>query len=819
MALTLPLYAVAENDERQTASTPKFNTGFLLNGGEGINLNDFLQGSSVVPGTYRVDIHINRRLTGRQEVRFDKNPATGKVEACLPLALLETLGVDPKALGSAGTLVMADPHACIDLPGLIEQSSVTYDASRQKLDISVPQAAMLRSARGYVDPALWDHGVAAAFSSYNANVRHTDNNGRTSDHYTLGLRNGLNLGPWRLRNESSLTDGSHRETILQSNRTYAQRDITGLKSQLTLGNTYTSADIFDSVRLRGMTLESDDSMLPDSLRGYAPTVRGYAETNATVEVRQNGYLLHSTNVPPGPFSFDDIYPSGSNGDLHITVIEADGRRLETTQTFASLPQMVRKDRLRYSLAAGRFDSNNTYLSSPAVAMGNLAYGLTDSTTLLGGMQWSPDFRAGNFGLSQNTPLGALSLDFTESRSTAQGQSNSGHSLSLKYAKTLSSTDTTFTMASHRYSTEGYRTLNEHVADLQTTGPKYQGRIKSRFDLSVAQTLGARENGSLYLSSNMQRYWNLPGQSQSFNLSYNNSWGALSYNMGINHVVSPQASGLDDLSRVTVGLSYPLGGGSRAPRASSGVSYDTQDQYHIRSGINGQVAGLDDAYYSVSGRHDGHSGNSAEASINGVTPVARLNAGYSQGRDYRSASLGASGSVVAHAGGVNLGQPLSDGFTLVHVPDTAGVPVGNHAGVTTGINGYAVVPSSQPYRANWINVDTRELGADIDLDTATQQVIPRRGAVTVARFEAKSGRRVQFELTRADGSKLPFGASVETMDGRQLAVADPNGQALVLAEEDQGVLNVKAGASICQAPYTLPKASSGQGYERVKLVCQ
>lgn len=42
-------------------------------------------------------------------------------------------------------------------------------------------------------------------------------------------------------------------------------------------------------------------MIPFSQRTYYPTIRGIAKTNATVEVRQNGYLIYSTSVPPGQF--------------------------------------------------------------------------------------------------------------------------------------------------------------------------------------------------------------------------------------------------------------------------------------------------------------------------------------------------------------------------------------------------------------------------------------------------------------------------------------------------------------------------------------
>ena len=49
-------------------------------------------------------------------------------------------------------------------------------------------------------------------------------------------------------------------------------------------------------------------MLPDSLSGYAPTIRGVAQTNARVTVRQNGYIIYSTYVPPGPSRWTTCIP-------------------------------------------------------------------------------------------------------------------------------------------------------------------------------------------------------------------------------------------------------------------------------------------------------------------------------------------------------------------------------------------------------------------------------------------------------------------------------------------------------------------------------
>ncbi|MEF9671612.1 fimbria/pilus outer membrane usher protein [Pseudomonas sp. PCH446] len=120
--------------------------------------------------------------------------------------------------------------------------------------------------------------------------------------------------------------------------------------------------------------------------------------------------------------------------------------------------------------------------------------------------------------------------------------------------------------------------------------------------------------------------------------------------------------------------------------------------------------------------------------------------------------------MAHGGGINLGQSLGDTFVLAQVPGISGARFNNFSGVETGANGYAVVPYAQPYRANWISLDTRDLGADVEVDNAIAQVVPRRGAVVLATFKASAGRRVQFELSQADGSPIPLGASVQDAAG-------------------------------------------------------
>lgn len=92
-------------------------------------------------------------------------------------------------------------------------------------------------------------------------------------------------------------------------------------------------------------------------------------------------------------------------------------------------------------------------------------------------------------------------------------------------------------------------------------------------------------------------------------------------------------------------------------------------------------------------------------------------------------------------------------------------------------------------------------------------------MVVARYTGKSGRRVQFELIDEQGSSIPFGASLEDERGKQLAISDPTGKALVLLQEDQGNLTIKWGERQCSAPYNLPERNKALNYENHRLMCQ
>ncbi|MCZ4335432.1 fimbrial biogenesis outer membrane usher protein [Aeromonas hydrophila] len=794
------ILAGAATDSRK----PNYNSSFLRGASEA-DLERFLEKESTPPGHYRVELYVNRQLFAMENVEFIES--NGDVQPCITPDLLEKIGVKKDLYSTSDTV-----FSCIDMKS-IEHISWDYDISAQKLKLSFPQAALQFRSRNYVDPALWDEGINAAFINYNLQSRFDQSNmmGTSSSHF-LGLNSGANIGFWRLRNQSVLNvndNYSHWE----SQRTYIERDLSNWRSQLSAGQIYSRSEVFDSPALLGFQVRSDDAMLPDELRGYSPVVTGMADTNATVEIRQGGNLIYSATVAPGPFEFRDIPTYGSNGDLEITVIEADGSRKVRSQGFGMLPVMVRKGSSRYQFSLGQLDNellgagNQWYFSADG------SYGALSDLTLYGGAQAMERYYALNTGIGIGSRFGSLSFDVTHSDSSTRIGHHQGQSYRFRFGRIFHDTGTTLALAGYRYATEDYRSLDDHISEHSNAGvTPYSSRVRSNMSVSLTQQLPINLGG-VNLSASEQDYWDNRSKSQSLSASYGHYWEKLNYQLGVQKTHSDW--GGDTLFLLYA--SHPLSWGRGSHRISLGSSW----QRHSHGSSNYQNLGLsgnwDDYSYNLSASND-NLGNQRWAVSTGLrSAFGEGGAGYSSGSGYQSASAHWSGSLLAHGGGVNAAPSFYDGAILVEVPEQEGVGFrGSRA--KTGANGYAVLETSSPYRRNELNIDTQTLVEGVELVGGNAQVVPRRGAITHAKIMAHKVNRVQFELLDSRGHPYPFGTQLESIDGSLLAIADPYGRTLVLLDSKEGELVITSSHGHCRVPYKLDTIPSGQAFSTAILQC-
>jgi len=178
-----------------------------------------------------------------------------------------------------------------------------------------------------------------------------------------------------------------------------------------------------------------------------------------VQITQNGNLLYQTTVPPGPFEINDINPTGYGGNLNVTVIEADGSRQTYMVPYASVPQLLRAGVSRYNVTVGRLRDQEYDTHDANVAQATFQHGFNNIVTGYAGLLGSEGYTAGLLGLAFNTPLGALAVDVTQANTSLPGGvDSSGQSWRVSFAKLLSATDTSISVAAYRYSTSGYYTL-------------------------------------------------------------------------------------------------------------------------------------------------------------------------------------------------------------------------------------------------------------------------------------------------------------------------------------------------------------------------
>jgi len=815
-----------------TSSDETFNTRLLPGThAQSIDISRFERGNPVVPGTYRLDVFVNNNWVGRTDVAFRSPASDGNAAACFNRELLVRANVDLSRSSAEVIARLMDPSMCVTLRSLVPDARVAYDSGDQRLDITIPQAAQTHTARGYVNPEFWDKGVNAATLNYAFNTYDTDTLGVSRRQSYLGLDAGLNVGDWHFRHSSSLnwqSGGipSQTQREWQNIATYVQRDLPGLDALLTLGDSYTSGDIFDSIRVRGVQLASEDRMLPDSLRGYAPVVRGVADTNAKVTVRQNGIVIYEATVSPGPFEIKDLYSIGYGGDLNVTVTEADGRVRTFSVPYASVAQLLRPNTTRFSVAAGELN-NQALQNRPHFVQATVQHGFTNVVTGYGGIVGFDGYSSALIGAAVNTRVGAIAIDFSASHTVTPGsESLTGESVRLSYSKLVPDTNTNLTVAAYRYSTNGYLSLTDaaQIRDEVRRGlPMTTDRERSRFSISLTQPLGMR-GGSMYLTGSTQSYWNGVGADTQFQLGYNNTYGRINYNFSVTRTKDVVTGSYGN--QFYAGLTMPFGDSGRAINFTSSVTRD--DTGHaVGQGMLSGAAGADNQFsYGVTAtRNTGSDVNSG--SVNGEYrgPYARLSASYANGTGYTQNSLGAAGSVVVHPGGVTFGQTLGETIGIVEAPDAAGAQITDAIGAYIDGRGYAVVPYLTPYSSNTVGLSPKGLPLDVQLDSTSLEIAPYAGAVVMMRFKTSNKRTAIIHTHTPDGMPLPFGAQVIDANGLSVGVVSQSGRIFARLDHDEGRLSVSWGsdesAGACTVDYHLPlrkKITSDRMYDRIDVAC-
>lgn len=796
--------------------------------GAGLDLARFSEaGNGLSGGEYVLDIYLNGQLIrAKQPLTVGTAPESARLEPCLSqdIIAISAIRLNPQTRASEAQ--------CLFLSELGPTVNWEVSLPKLRLDLVVPQAGLYHTPRGYIPVSEWDAGATALYLRHNTNFSHTEN---TQAHFRYNylwsnINSGLNLGLWQLRHQGNLryVDNSLSGSQYKYNpvKTWVQRPLPQLNSLISIGDNYTSSSMFGSLSFNGIKLGTDQRMWPQGKRGYAPEVRGVAATSARVVVRQQGRVIYETTVSPGAFVINDLFSTRGQGDLNVDVVEANGQISTFTVPYSAVPDSVRPGNWSYELSTGYvrhyYNVENTFFE------GVLQHGINNYLTGNIGGRIADKYAAGLFGGVVATSMGAFGLNAVYSNARVeQDDRQQGWRAEASYSKTFT-TGTNLSLAAYRYSTRGYRDLQDVLGvrkqnkghDIYTSDTLNQ---RSNFSATISQQMG--EWGMLNLSGSTADYYHDTSRLTQLQLGYSKSWRGVSFNFNASRQRSTHSNRYNtsvndadyDASTqrkytenvFSLGISIPLDFGS----SRSQLNFDMNRSRDTRSamvGVSGTAGEKSTFSYSTYAGIDSHDNDGGSTTFGGNverrTSFGALRASASKGNWYRQYGIGTSGTVVLHSGGVTAGPYTSETFALVEASGARGAVVRNGQGATVDRFGYALLPSVTPYRYNSVSLESQEMNADAELQGGSQRVAPYAGAIAHVKFDTISGKPALINTSLKNGELPPMGADVMNSDGDVIGMVGQGGQIYARLAPLSGTLVVKWGENKgqqCRVRYQLP----------------
>lgn len=757
------------------AQTVEFNDQALFMSGLGhVDLSAF-EKSSYSEGQFLVDVSVNgHRVNFLDQIDFVKRG--DEIQACLPLKLIETIGLKASFIQD---MPVWNDGKCVDLGAMDEHIQVKFDDEKHVLHLSIPQVHFLYSDGSWIPPQQRDSGVNGLVLDYSIIGNYANYKDSSASHYLNSYGTvGANIGTWRLRSNYQYQNefrqrGSHSD--FDWIQTYAFTDLPSWSSKLFVGEHYTSTNVFDSVRFIGVSVFSDENMLPAALRGYAPNITGTASSNATVTISQNGRILSQTQVPPGPFSIDNL-SSSLSGTLDVKITEEDGSVREYQVSTTSIPFLTRQGQVRYAMNAGRLDPlgmsgvNSDFLS------GEFSWGALNNASVFGGFFSTTDrkYYAYNIGLGINMEKwGALSLDVTNSVNSVEstGKEN-GSSYRLNYAMRFSDTSR-LNLTGYRFSSKHFMSANDYVI-AQSGGLSAWDREKNLFSMSFSQQLPAW-NANVSFNASRGTYWTGSDRTN-YSLTFNKTLNGLFLKdalLTMSFGQSTDARG-ERFSQAYLSLSVPLTNRSSGRLQYFG-SYNGQSKTYTNNvgyydNWAGNNVGLSVAS-SDSGKNVGLSG-----SLYRDTPYGTVQFNGAYNEDYQSLSGGVDGSITITSHGV-VAHPRvyqNQARLIVDTDGAKGVSINENQAVTNsqGLAGVSNVPA---YYRSFQYVNLNNIPETVEVDNNVIEVVLTDGAIGYARVETIIGEKILTTILLPDGTFPPFGAFVyDAGNSRELGMVAEQG---------------------------------------------
>ncbi|RQR39706.1 MULTISPECIES: fimbria/pilus outer membrane usher protein [unclassified Burkholderia] len=787
--------AAAANPGGTAPDALEFDAGMLREHGiDAAASRYFAHAPRFMPGTASVRLTVNGKRAGRADVRFDDNG-----NLCATPGLLRVAGlVVPDALRETTARdTSADMPPCYDYRHAYPQAIVTLRPADGAVDLVVPADALDTGRR---TPDTFERGGFAGLVNYDLLAMTTRNPAGTSQYWQATTEAGFNAADWIVRS-SQIATAVDGHVGVDHQAAYAQRTFASRGTILQAGQIVPRSTLFSIGRMFGVQTFPDEALA--AAPGTAARVTGIARTQARVEVRQLGVLIHSSQLPPGPFALGDLPLVSGTADLDVTIVEATGDIQHFIVPGSSLPGAGLAAGQGLALAVGRLQ-NDGYAQAPWLATATHGWQLWQRARLNAGILVSSPLQSGAASVTF-TPLAGIDAAVGLDVSRTAGRRGTQARVALASSRgTALSANVSFVRR-----TPGYRELTDAVQETDTFTPP------SHTQFAAALGWHARALGMLSLDYTRVGLFDGPAMQR-----VAGTWTRLlrrgSVALNVNRTLGTRGSGG---TQVYVTITVPIG--TRSVSAYANVTGDS-----VRSGARYSDTFGRTGSYGVAADYDtAIRSPSIRATVSATPNHARatLNAGlYGAGRSTIGVNLR---GAVALLDGVGMLSPyeIRDTFALASVGERAGIELATPSGpVWTDRHGRAVIASLPPYAQAFIRINTKSLPRDVDLKNGMQTVEAGRGSVSRVEFAVEQTRRVLLTVTQANGAPLPVLSTVIDDGDRFVTVTGSEGRLLLTGTQLTTPLRVALpNGTYCRLAIALPDTppATTRYYERAEARCE
>lgn len=562
--------------------------------------------------------------------------------------------------------------------------------------------------------------------------------------------------------------------------TYWSRSNPGSLSTIQIGDMISSSLAWSrSVRMAGFQWRSDFALRPDLVTFPVPSLSGTAVVPSAVDLYINNVRQLRTDVPSGPFVFNDV--PGINGAGQATLITHDalGRSVATSLPLYVDTRLLAKDLSSYSFEAGylRRDYGQASFNYGAdlAGSGSARRGITDAFTLEGHAEATRGLF--NVGAGALVRLGMTGV--VNGSLSASGGRLAGTQASL-----------------------GYQLIEPHFAiDAQITRAfRNYGDLAARDDAPVPTAIDQLTVSLPFFSDQNLAFSYIGLRMRGIEPSH---IGSISYTMNFGNLLSLNLSGYQDFRRhesrgIFLGMNIGLGDRTSI---NSTVGRQNGQSYYNASAI--RPPDYDGGWGW--GLQGGGSGGVAyrQAQLQYLGNQGQLTGMVQNIAGRTTASLDALGSVVLMDGSVHAARRIYDGFALVSTDGVAGIPVlhDNRVIGSTDRGGHLLIPDLNAYQNNQVAIDSMKLPVDMRIDTTSFNLVPQAQSGVLARFPIARYAAASVILHDARGKSLLPGSRVHHVESDADTVVGYDGLTFISDLQKTNHLVIEGKAGRCKVNFS------------------